>query len=158
MARGKTTVATYLEPMLMERDIAIVDGDTLRKGLCSDLGFSMEDRRENIRRAAEVCSIVQSMGKIVIACFITPTEELRSLAKEIIGPEYKEVYVKCPLEVCQERDPKGLYEQSMLGLLKGMTGIDSPFEEPQTPDIIIDTSEMSITACCRAILKQGLSL
>lgn len=143
---GKSTLANLLERRLHEsgRMVKILDGDNVRAGLNKNLGFSDEDRLENIRRVAEVAKLFADSGIVTIASFITPNNELRSLAREIIGDEdLLEVYVKASFETCSERDPKGLYAKVKAGEVKQFTGKDSAFEEPNNPDLVVDTEALS---------------
>ena len=144
---GKSTLAENLEKRLYAAgNLAyVLDGDNIRKGLNSGLGFSDEDRKENIRRLAEVSKILVDAGLVTINSFITPTEELRSLARSVIGKDdLVEVYVKASFETCQNRDVKGLYAKAEKGLVPSFTGKDSGFEAPETSDLIIDTESLSI--------------
>ena len=139
---GKTTLSNNVVEILNnELLIKILDGDILRNGLNSNLSFSIEDRNENIRRAAEVTKLFLDSGFIVINSFITPTEEMRQIARNILGKQYIEVFIDAPLSVCESRDVKGLYKKARSGKIKNFTGIDSIFEKPLKPDIIIDTTE-----------------
>lgn len=141
---GKSTLANALEEALHQKNYRtfILDGDNIRHGLNKDLGFSNQDRVENIRRIAEVAKLMMDAGLVVITAFISPFEEDRRLAKALIGSKnFLEVYLDTPLEICEGRDIKGLYKKARLGQLKNMTGIDSPYEVPVSPDIIIDASE-----------------
>jgi adenylylsulfate kinase len=140
---GKTTLAQQLHQKLCERSIAsvIIDGDDFRKSFCSDLDFSLESRRENIRRAASMARLVINSGVVAICSFVSPTRSIRQLAKTIVGDEsFVEVYVSTPLEICKQRDVKGLYHKASLGQIKDFTGVSSPYEEPEFPDLQIDTS------------------
>lgn len=133
---GKSTVAVALERTLVTRRIAAyrLDGDNVRLGLCSDLTFSPEDRRENIRRVAEVAKLMNDAGLIVLAAFVSPLAGDRALAASIVGPSaFLEVFVDTPLEVCEARDPKGLYKRARAGAVKDFTGISAPFEAPRAP-------------------------
>jgi len=138
---GKSTLAKLLEKELFARGFytMLLDGDNLRTGINKNLGFSKEDRVENIRRAAEVSKLFAENGTITICSLISPTKEVREMAREIIRGKYVEVYIKCPLEVCEERDVKGLYKKARKGLIKDFTGIGSVFEEPEAPDLLINT-------------------
>lgn len=143
---GKSTLANLLERRLHSegRLVKVLDGDNIRSGLNQNLGFSDEDRQENIRRVAEVAKLFSDSGVIVIASFITPNNELRKSAREVIGDEdLLEVYVKASFETCAERDPKGLYAKVKAGEVKQFTGKDSAFEEPDQADLIIDTEAHS---------------
>jgi adenylylsulfate kinase len=139
---GKSTLANLLERHLHEqgRLTQLLDGDNVRTGLNSGLGFSDDDRRENIRRVAEVARLFTSTGVITLCSFITPARSLRSLARQIVGEDdFFEVYVKCSFDKCSERDVKGLYAKAKAGGVKHFTGKDSAFEEPEEADLIIDT-------------------
>jgi adenylylsulfate kinase len=140
---GKTTLASNLEKELFFRRFfcQVLDGDNIRSGINNNLGFSREDRLENIRRISEVTKLLVNTGIITICSFISPTEEIRQLAKNIIGEnDFIEVFLNTPLEVCEQRDTKGLYKKARSGEIKDFTGISSPFEAPKNPDIEIDTS------------------
>jgi len=143
---GKSTIARALENTLHEQGYltALLDGDNLRTGINNNLGFSEEDRTENIRRAAEVSKLIASNGVITICSLISPTEDIRMMAREIIGDKYCEVFVSCPLEVCEQRDVKGLYAKARRGEIKNFTGIDSPFDNPDNPHIKIETDKYEI--------------
>lgn len=139
---GKSTLAQKLYEILGTMGVtrAILDGDKLRTGLCCDLGFSSQDREENIRRAAEVARLLVDTGFTVIAAFITPAESIRQKVRCLFAPEeYVEVFVDCSLEICEKRDPKGLYKKARSGELAEFTGISAPFERPVNPDIIVCT-------------------
>ena len=122
----------------------LLDGDNLRTGVNNNLGFSVEDRQENIRRATEVAKLFYNAGVITVCSFISPTKEIRAMAKEILGDAMVEVFINTPLEECEKRDVKGLYQKARAGEIKGFTGIDSPFEAPENPDIDVKTKDMSI--------------
>ncbi len=144
---GKSTLATALEKKLFAEGklVYVLDGDNVRTGLNAGLGFSDEDRTENIRRIAEVSKLFVDAGIVVINSFITPNEELRDLARETIGKEdLIEVYVKASFEACMKRDVKGLYAKAEKGLVPQFTGKDSGFEEPRKSDLVIDTEAQSI--------------
>ena len=144
---GKSTVAIGVERELHKRGILcrILDGDNIRAGINSNLGFSAEDRKENIRRIAEIGKLFVDTGIVTIACFVSPTLELRQMAREIIGPEdFREVYIATPLEECERRDVKGLYARARKGEVKDFTGISAPFEAPTNPDLSLDTSQMTL--------------
>lgn len=153
---GKSTVAIALERELHRRGLLcrILDGDNIRTGINSNLGFSADDRRENIRRIAEVAKLFVDTGIITLAAFISPTEEMRALARDIIGEEdFKEIYVSTPLEECERRDVKGLYARARKGEIKNFTGISAPFEAPQHPALSIDTSRLSLEESVGSILR-----
>jgi len=154
---GKTSIAIALEKMLHKKGILtqVLDADNIREGLNSDLGFSEDDRIENIRRIAEVTKLFVNNGFITICCFVSPTTHIRDIAKKIIGKnDFLEIFVNTPLEICEKRDVKGLYARARKGEIKDFTGIDSPFENPAEPDILLDTSEKSIDDCAKVILDQ----
>ncbi len=144
---GKSTLANELETRLRARAIRsyLLDGDNVRHGLNSDLGFSAEHRVENIRRVAEVSKLMVDAGLVVITAFISPFRRERELARSLVGDsEFVEVFVDTPLVVAEQRDPKGLYKKARRGELKHFTGIDSPYEVPEAPDIVVNTTSMSV--------------
>jgi len=144
---GKSTIAHKVEKRLYELGIRTytLDGDNIRHGLNSDLGFTKEDRKENLRRVAEVIKLFIDAGIVVLAAFISPYKEDRKMIKKIIGPEdFVEIYCKCPAEICAQRDPKQLYKKAKNGLIKGYTGVDAPYEEPDNPDLVLETHLISI--------------
>lgn len=141
---GKSTIANALEQALVDkgRHTFLLDGDNLRMGLCKDLGFADADRVENIRRVAEVSKLLVDAGLIVITAFISPFQQDRAMARDVIGPdEFVEVFVDTSLEECERRDPKGLYGKARAGEIKNFTGIDSAYEAPANPNIRINTVE-----------------
>lgn len=143
---GKSTVASALEQKLAANGFLckVLDGDNIRTGLNSNLGFSAEDRTENIRRISEVCKLFDDTGIITIASFVSPTEDLRKIARDIIGEkDFFEVYMSTPLEECERRDVKGLYARARKGEVKNFTGISAPFDVPQNADISIDTTGLT---------------
>lgn len=146
---GKSTIANAAERILHDegRFTAILDGDNLRSGLNRDLKFSDEDRRENIRRVAEVAKLFASQGSVTFVSLITPREEFRQMAREIVGSGYSEIYVKAPFELCAERDPKGLYKKAADGGIANFTGRDSGFEEPVAANLVLDTAASSVEEC-----------
>lgn len=153
---GKSTLATRVEKELHRRGILcrILDGDNIRAGINSNLGFSPEDRRENIRRIAEIGKLFVHTGIVTIACFVSPTRELREMARDIIGPEdFREVYIATPLEECERRDVKGLYARARRGEVKDFTGISAPFEAPEHPDLCLDTSRMTLREEVEAVVE-----
>lgn len=154
---GKSTIAIALERYLSSRGhlCRILDGDNIRCGINSDLGFSESDRRENIRRIAEVCKLFTSTGVITLAAFVSPTRDLRRMAAEIIGrDDFVEIYVSTPIEECERRDVKGLYAKARRGEIADFTGISAPFEAPDTADIVIDTSHTGVDECVRQIMER----
>jgi adenylylsulfate kinase len=152
---GKTTLSRALAARWREagRAVIVLDGDDLRRRLCSDLGFSEADRRENIRRAAEVARLFADAGFWVLAGFITPAAEMRGLAREIIGADrFTAVHVHCPVEVCARRDPKGHYREAGAGVRRDFTGVSAMFEPPAAGDCLtVDTSLLDAGACVSAI-------
>ena len=153
---GKSTLAIALERELQRRGILcrILDGDNIRSGINNNLGFSPADRRENIRRIAEVARLFVDTGIVTIAAFISPSEELRRMAAGIVGEEdFVEIYVSTPLSVCEERDVKGLYAKARRGEISEFTGISAPFEAPQSPALSIDTSARPLGDCVEDVLQ-----
>ncbi|AVR46913.1 adenylyl-sulfate kinase [Christiangramia fulva] len=141
---GKSTLANMVEKKLFEAGIHTfsLDGDNIRKGLNSNLGFNAEDRRENLRRISEVAKLFVNSGTVVIASFISPLKADRQVVKDIIGDDdFIEIYVNTPMEVCEARDVKGLYKKARAGEIRNFTGIDAPYEAPKNPDIEINTKE-----------------
>ena len=152
---GKTTLGASIEKELFNRGFLtqILDGDNIRSGINKNLKFTEKDRVENIRRIAEVTKLFLNCGVIAINCFISPTKESRDMAKSIIGKENLiEVFVSTPIEVCEKRDIKGLYAKARSGELKNFTGISSPFEIPEKPDITVNTAELSLEESTQKIL------
>lgn len=153
---GKSTLSNAVERFLFEKGLTTyaLDGDNTRMGLNSNLGFSSEDRKENIRRIGEVSKLMLDAGLIVCASFVSPFREDRERIKEIIGKENMvEIYVSTPLEECEKRDVKGLYKKARLGEIANFTGISSPYEVPEEPDISIDTTNLSLTEAVHKIYK-----
>lgn len=153
---GKSTVAIALERELQKRGLLcrILDGDNIRTGINANLGFSADDRRENIRRVAEVAKLFVDTGIITIAAFVSPTEELRNLAQHIIGKDdFKEIFISTPIEECERRDVKGLYARARRGEVKNFTGISAPFEAPQHPALSLDTSKLSLEESVAQLLQ-----
>lgn len=156
---GKSTVAIALERELHSRGLLcrILDGDNIRSGINNNLGFSAEDRVENIRRIAEVGCLFVDTGIITIAAFISPNNQLREMAAEIIGKDdFVEVFVSTPLEECEKRDVKGLYAKARRGEIKNFTGISAPFEAPEHPDITLDTSKLPVEESVKILLDYVL--
>jgi adenylylsulfate kinase len=153
---GKSTIANLLDEKLTQMNIKsyVLDGDNMRMGLNKDLGFTEEARKENIRRVAEVAKLFVDAGTVVITSFISPFEEDRQIAKAIIGSDdFFEVFISCPIEVCEKRDAKGLYAKARKGEIRNFTGIDSPFEEPIDADVVVETDKTDIYQCTQLILK-----
>ncbi len=158
---GKSTVAIALERELHKRGrlCRILDGDNIRTGINAGLGFSAEDRRENIRRIAEVGKLFVDTGIITIAAFVSPTNEVRDLARSIIGDEdFKEIFISTPLEECERRDVKGLYAKARRGEIKDFTGISAPFEAPEHPALSLDTTNLPLEQAVSRILEEVLAL
>ena len=151
---GKSTIANELERVLHGEGLmtVILDGDNLRTGLNSNLGFSDEDRTENVRRVAETAKLLAGQGIIVLVSVITPLRRHRAAAREIIGPDFHEIYVKADFDTCAERDPKGLYAKAKEGKIGQFTGKDSGFEEPEDPALLLDTQARSIDQCAADLL------
>lgn len=152
---GKSTIAIALERELQAHGLLcrILDGDNIRSGINNNLGFSEEDRVENIRRIAEVGKLFVDTGIITLAAFISPNNKLREMAASIIGKDdFLEIYVSTPLEVCEQRDVKGLYAKARRGEIKEFTGVSAPFEAPRHPALTLDTSALSLEECVGQLL------
>ncbi|RWR12545.1 adenylyl-sulfate kinase [Siminovitchia fortis] len=152
---GKSTISSALEKELYIHGIHTyrLDGDNIRQGLNKDLGFSPEDRTENIRRIGEVSKLMVDAGLFALTAFISPYQGDRTLVRELVEPdEFIEIYVKASVETCEERDPKGLYKKARAGEIKGFTGIDAPYEEPAHPEITIDTNVLNVEEAVEAIV------
>ena len=153
---GKSTIANAVEQRLNHEFKAhtyLLDGDNIRSGLNRDLGFSLQDRQENIRRLSEVAALFIDSGLIVLTAFISPMRNDRDLARQVInkGP-FIEIFVECPLEICEHRDPKGLYQEARKGLITDFTGISSPYEHPLAPELTLQSNENSITECTSKVI------
>jgi len=157
---GKTTLATLLEQQLHVRGFktVLLDGDSLRSGLNKDLGFSVADRSENIRRTAEVARIAKDAGLVVLVSLISPTRADRSHARSIVGPGFVEVFVDCPLEKCIQRDVKGLYAKATSGQIQEFTGISAEYERPEYPEVTIKTQNESVTESLNRLMNFILPL
>ena len=156
---GKTTLASMLEKRLFELNYfcQILDGDNVRSGINKNLKFTEEDRIENIRRIAEVSKLFMNCGIILLCSFISPTNDIRQMAKEIIGEEdFLEIFIDTPLEVCESRDPKGLYKKARAGEIKNFTGISAPFEAPENPFIRVDNTNPNMDETVRNMLMKIL--
>jgi adenylylsulfate kinase len=155
-ASGKSTLANATEKALHERDCHtyILDGDNIRHGLNNDLGFSPEDRTENIRRIGEVANLLRQCGVINLVAFISPYRTDRRSARELSNNDgtFIEVFVDCPVDVCEQRDPKGIYKKAREGIIKEFTGVSAPYEPPENPDIHIRTDKHSIEECVQSII------
>jgi adenylylsulfate kinase len=153
---GKSTVANAAAKALFDQGLNpyVLDGDNIRHGLNKDLGFSEEDRTENIRRIGEVSKLFVDSGQIVLTAFISPFIKDRELVRELLdADEFIEVYIKCPVDECEKRDPKGLYEKARKGLIRDFTGIDSPYEEPVNPEIVVETDKYSVEESVEHIIQ-----
>ena len=150
---GKSTIAQALAETLHKdkRHIYTLDGDNVRHGLCKDLSFSDEDRKENIRRIGEVSKLFVDSGTIVLCSFISPFIKDRMSARSLLENDFIEVFIDCPFEICAMRDPKGLYKQAKAGKIKHFTGLDSPYEAPINPEITIKSNEISIEGAVQSI-------
>jgi adenylylsulfate kinase len=162
---GKSTIACALEQALVNQKVNCyrLDGDNVRFGLNKNLGFSAEDREENIRRISEVCKLFSDAGVVTLSSFISPYSKDRDDGRDLhkdAGLPFFEVYVDAPLEVCEDRDPKGLYKKARAGEIKGFTGIDDPYEAPTSPDLVLKTDSMSVEdsvqACLRLLADNGV--
>ena len=154
-ASGKTTIARILHARLksMGYKVELLDGDSVRPWLSPEAGFTREDRLRHLRRVAYVSHLLARNGVIVICSFVSPYREARDAARRLIK-DFIEVYVRCPLKVCMERDPKGLYRRALAGEIRHMTGVDDPYEEPENPEVVVDTSRLSPEECAEIILRR----
>jgi adenylylsulfate kinase len=155
-AAGKSTIALAVEKELYDRGIRtyVLDGDNVRHGLNSNLGFSPEDRKENIRRIGEVAKLMADAGILVLTAFISPYREDRDMVRKLFdGDNFAEVFIKCSLEECEKRDPKGLYKKARAGVIKNYTGVSAPYEEPHTPELVVDTECCDIDAAVKQVLE-----
>jgi adenylylsulfate kinase len=155
-AAGKSTIAHHMEKDLFDRGIRayVLDGDNVRHGINSNLGFSREDRKENLRRIAELSRLFVDAGVVVLAAFVSPYREDRAYIKEIVGNNhFFEIFVDCPVDVCEKRDPKGMYKKARAGVIKGYTGVDAPYEAPEKPDLVIDTVELDVESSVNKVLE-----
>ncbi|MCG7896833.1 MAG: adenylyl-sulfate kinase [Candidatus Thiodiazotropha weberae] len=152
---GKSTLAHALEERLHQRGCRtyVFDGDNVRHGLCNDLGFSIEDRTENIRRIGEMSKLFVDAGVIALTAFISPIREDRNKARELFAEgDFIEVYIRASIETCESRDVKGLYKKAREGVIKNFTGISSPYEEPENPEIVVDTENREVDECVDSLL------
>ncbi len=153
---GKSTVANAVAARLYENGIKnyVLDGDNIRHGLNKDLGFSEEDRKENIRRIGEVSKLFVDSAQVVLTAFISPFRGDRQIVRDLLEDnEFVEVYVKCPIDECEKRDPKGLYVKARQGIIPDFTGISSPYEEPENPELVVETNLYSVEECTRQIVE-----
>ena len=152
---GKSTVANAVESKLFEANVHsyLLDGDNVRHGINKDLTFSDDDRIENIRRIGEISKLFVDSGLIVLTAFISPFRADRQMVRDLVGDgEFIEVFIDTPIEVCEQRDPKGLYKKARSGEIKQFTGIDSPYEAPENPEIVVKTAELTIEGCADLVL------
>lgn len=151
---GKSTIAHAVEELLNQFlcSTYVLDGDNVRHGLCGDLGFSIADRHENIRRLGEVSKLFADAGVITLSAFISPLRADRERVRHLVGEDFIEIYCKCPIEVCEDRDVKGLYKKARKGEIEEFTGISSPYEEPHEAEVVIDTSCTSVDAAANMVL------
>ncbi|MGH1427304.1 MAG: adenylyl-sulfate kinase [Arenicella sp.] len=152
---GKSTISAAVEAALHERGILtmVLDGDNIRHGLCSDLGFNEIDRQENIRRIGETAKLFMESGVVILTAFISPFRSDRQIARNLVAEEdFSEIYIKCPLEVCEKRDTKGLYAKARKGEINNFTGISSPYEEPENAQLTLNTDALDIQACVDQVI------
>lgn len=153
---GKSTIGYRVERMLIERGAFayVLDGDNVRHGLNSDLGFAPEDRVENIRRIGEVSRLFADAGGLVLSAFISPYREDRARVRSLMGPgEFVEVFVDTPLEICEARDPKGLYKKARAGEISNFTGLDAPYESPENPEVHLETATLSVDEAAAQVIR-----
>lgn len=152
---GKSTLAHAVEEKLHQQQCRtyVLDGDNVRHGLCGDLGFSAEDRKENIRRIGNVAKLFLDAGTIILTAFISPFREDRDIVRNmVLHDDFLEIYCNAPLEVCEQRDPKGMYKKAREGLIKDFTGISSPYEVPINPELTVNTGEESLEECVSQVM------
>ena len=157
---GKSTLARAVEQRLFNenKQVFVIDGDNVRHGLCRDLGFSPDERTENIRRVGYAARLFYEAGFIVLCCFISPTRALRQFVRGLFPADaFHEVHVRCALNECVRRDPKGLYKKALAGEIPNFTGIGAPYEEPESPEFVIDTQSRSVEACVSELLRPSAS-
>ena len=153
---GKTTLAYAIEERLHKIGCRsyVIDGDVMRSGLCRDLDFSIEGRNENIRRVGEVAKLLVDAGVIAITAFISPLRNQRRSVRALVGPgDFLELFCQCPLQVCERRDPKGLYRRARAGQIKDFTGITSPYEDPENPELFLDTANLDVKQCVEMVMN-----
>jgi adenylylsulfate kinase len=153
---GKSTLAHIVEEQLYRRGCGTIvfDGDNVRHGLCSDLGFSLNDRAENIRRIGEMSKLFLESGVIALTAFISPFRKDRELVRRLVGTDnFIEIYCDCPIEICEARDVKGLYKRARTGEIREFTGISSPYEAPENPDLVLDSGRAPLETCVQAVIE-----
>ena len=156
---GKSAIANRVAQVLKEKGLKVerLDGDIVRQSLTRDLGFSPEDRNENIRRVTFVAKLLTRNGVAVLSSFVSPYREIRNYARKEIG-NFIEVYVKCPVEVCIQRDVKGMYKKAMAGEIKDFTGISAPYEEPENPELVLETNKETIEESVKKVISKLIEL
>jgi adenylylsulfate kinase len=157
---GKSTLAHIVEEQLYRRGCGTIvfDGDNVRHGLCSDLGFSLTDRAENIRRIGEMSKLFLEAGVIALTAFISPFRKDRELVRRLVGTDnFIEIYCDCPIEICEARDVKGLYKRARAGEIREFTGISSPYEAPENPDLVLDSGRAPLETCVQAVIELMLT-
>jgi len=155
-ASGKSTIAHHLEKDLFDRGIRsyVLDGDNVRHGINANLGFSRDDRKENLRRIGELSKLFVEAGIVVLAAFISPYREDREFVRNIVGEgSFFEVYVKCSIDTCEKRDPKGHYRKARAGVIKEYTGVSAPYEPPTKPEVTLDTEDQDVETCVNQVLE-----
>ena len=155
-ASGKSTIAHHLEKLLYDMNCStyVFDGDNVRHGLCGDLGFSADDRVENIRRIGEMVKLFVDAGIIAITAFISPYRKDRRKIRDLVGKDrFFEIHVDCPIEVCAERDQKGIYKKAKAGIIKNFTGISAPYEPPENPEMVIQSDKIDATKAAKKVLE-----
>jgi len=155
-AAGKSTIAVEVEKELVQRKkvVFVLDGDNIRHGLNADLGFSKEDRNENVRRVAEVAALFKDAGIIALVCLVSPYRDMREFAREKVGKEsFIEIYVKADVATCIKRDPKGFYKKANKEEIKNFTGISDPYEEPENPNLVIDSSKVTVRESAKKVIQ-----
>jgi adenylylsulfate kinase len=153
---GKSTIAHHLEKELFALGIRayVLDGDNVRHGMNSNLGFSREDRKENLRRIAELSKLMVDAGIVVLAAFVSPYKEDRDFVRKKVGEEsFFEIFVQCSPEVCENRDPKGHYRKAKEGIIKNFTGVSGPYEEPEAPEVVLDTEQLDVQDAVLKVLE-----
>ena len=153
---GKSTISSQVEAALHKKGVLtmVLDGDNIRHGLCSDLGFSEQDRQENIRRIGETAKLFMESGVVILTAFISPFRSDRQIARGLVNSEdFSEIYVECPLDICEERDIKGLYAKARKGEINNFTGISSPYEVPENANLIVNTDELDVNECVERVIE-----
>lgn len=152
---GKTTISNKIKEILNDQ-VVLLDGDRVRKGICKDLGFSNEERVENIRRVTEMACMLEEEHRFVLVALVSPLRSHRTIARQIAKErqsQFAEVFIKCPVEICKERDPKGMYAKAATGKIKDFTGVSAPYEEPEKPELVLDTLTESYEDCVLELIR-----